>query len=494
MKVCDIVEYQKHSTGLKMIQNELKILTTLEEDEEKHPNINRFYMAFHDKYSLYFAFDMKTCGDLRLHLHRLKTTIDEKGVAFIAICLSDALNYLHSRGILHRDIKPENVLMDETGYPYLTDFGVSYIDVQPHRDLMCTLGSGTKEYMSPEVLCKTRIHGAEADFWSLGVMLYEILLRTRPFDYQCPRIFIRFTNYLHNNGVYLTSTGSKYYKSTRKGMKESNTSVEFNSLVDKSTDNSDYPTLVTSSPRSQQRSPDEYIFSKIHHDAYVKEGISKSQKVSNKLIEMKCHAKGERKMRLVDIDECADPGAIEIGLDSDIEDELPSSMRVTVSKPFFHESTPVGKQGMDVVSRLLDPRPWMRLGAGANYSTLQQHNWFIDQGLNWNDVINRKHPSPINTEKSKLDLNEINKVQQMEELYESLQYPSVTRTPNIKLTTSEKRILDNFYYLSPALSSDSSNNAITNSQGGTVSSDIERSAESDLEAVVVIEDKSRAVE
>jgi serine/threonine protein kinase len=89
-----------------MIENELQILSYIEDDHVHHSNINRLNFAFHDSFSLYLAFDLKISGDLRYHLQKKKTFV-ERDVAFIAICMADALNHLHARGIIHRKFNLE---------------------------------------------------------------------------------------------------------------------------------------------------------------------------------------------------------------------------------------------------------------------------------------------------------------------------------------------------------------------------------------------------
>lgn len=85
-------------------------------------------------------------------------------------------------------------MLDERGYPYLTDFGVAHVQTESwDSTLTCNLASGTKQYLAPEVFVKGHVHGPEVDFWSLGVVSYELLFGKRPFEKHCP---VQLINYL----------------------------------------------------------------------------------------------------------------------------------------------------------------------------------------------------------------------------------------------------------------------------------------------------------
>ena len=90
--------------------------------------------------------DMKLGGDLREHL-KAEIYFEERDVCIVVACISSALDYLHSKLILHRDVKPENIIFDEKGRPYLTDFGVSYVQEDKSSDFLCHSSSGTKQYL-----------------------------------------------------------------------------------------------------------------------------------------------------------------------------------------------------------------------------------------------------------------------------------------------------------------------------------------------------------
>ena len=112
----------------------------------------------------------------------------------MAVCqigaqLADGLAYAHAKGVLHRDIKPANVLLTPSGTPKLADFNVSYNCGRADEDPSDTFG-GSLIYMSPEQLqaCNPVLGGSPqmvrqpSDIFSLGVLLWELLCGTRPFD------------------------------------------------------------------------------------------------------------------------------------------------------------------------------------------------------------------------------------------------------------------------------------------------------------------------
>lgn len=120
--------------------------------------------------------DLMLGGDLRFHLDR-NGNLKEEVVRFYVAELACALDYLHNLQIVHRDIKPDNVLLDERGHVHLTDFNIA-VHFSSRRPL--TSIAGSMAYMAPEVLRK-RGYLSSVDWWSLGVMAYELLFGRRPF-------------------------------------------------------------------------------------------------------------------------------------------------------------------------------------------------------------------------------------------------------------------------------------------------------------------------
>lgn len=112
---------------------------------------------------------------------------DEDVAKLYTMEILEALRYLRSNGIIHRDIKPDNVLVSSAGTLKLTDFGLSHLGVFDRQAVISdpSLASsssfvGTPDYTAPEIIL-SKPHSFSADYWSLGIMLYEFLMGEPPF-------------------------------------------------------------------------------------------------------------------------------------------------------------------------------------------------------------------------------------------------------------------------------------------------------------------------
>ncbi|XP_064879612.1 ribosomal protein S6 kinase alpha-3-like isoform X2 [Oncorhynchus nerka] len=158
-----------------------RVRTKMERDilvEVNHPFIVRLHYAFQTEGKLYLILDFLRGGDLFTRLSK-EVMFTEEDVKFYLAELALALDHLHGLGIIYRDLKPENILLDEQGHIKLTDFGLSKesIDHENKAYSFC----GTVEYMAPEVVNR-RGHTLSADWWSYGVLMFEMLTGTLPFQ------------------------------------------------------------------------------------------------------------------------------------------------------------------------------------------------------------------------------------------------------------------------------------------------------------------------
>lgn len=146
----------------------------------QHPNI----IAIHEVGELhgqhYFAMDFVEGQNLAQILRDGPIDVD-RAAEFIQT-IARAADFLHNHGIIHRDLKPANILVDESGVPHLTDFGLAKLfDTDSHQTRSGTI-IGTPSYMSPEQ-ASGRISeiSPRSDVYSLGTILYELLTGRPPF-------------------------------------------------------------------------------------------------------------------------------------------------------------------------------------------------------------------------------------------------------------------------------------------------------------------------
>lgn len=159
----------------------------------EHPGIVRLYYTFQDETSLYYVLDLCNGGEL-LGVLKKTQTFDEECTRFYGAQILDAIEYMHSRGVIHRDLKPENVLLDDSMHVKITDFGTAKLLPDPRDPMPPALEGanpaedssraasfvGTAEYVSPELLTD-KSAGKASDIWAFGCIIYQLLVGRPPF-------------------------------------------------------------------------------------------------------------------------------------------------------------------------------------------------------------------------------------------------------------------------------------------------------------------------
>jgi serum/glucocorticoid-regulated kinase 2 len=157
--------------SIESLKLEKEILYNIE-----HPFIVGMDYVFQNKERIFFLMDFIEGGELFRHLVKIRRFPEEQA-RFMIAQVAIALGHLHSKEIVYRDLKPENVLFNKDGYLLLADFGLA---TKVGKNQMARSFCGTAEYLSPEML-SGKGHDHTVDIWTLGILLYEMLVGIPPF-------------------------------------------------------------------------------------------------------------------------------------------------------------------------------------------------------------------------------------------------------------------------------------------------------------------------
>ncbi len=145
----------------------------------KHPHIVTVFDSGTDSEGNPFVvFELIAGESLSTRMKRQPLSREE--TVDVMITVAEAVHAAHKIGLVHRDLKPANILLDGAGHAHVTDFGLA-VDENSQREQAGEI-AGSPQYMSPEqVRGETQYLDGRTDIWSLGVILYELLVHRRPF-------------------------------------------------------------------------------------------------------------------------------------------------------------------------------------------------------------------------------------------------------------------------------------------------------------------------
>ena len=147
------------------LQNEIAILKSL----PAHPNVVKVFTVLQTVHNVYIVTE---------HCERKLSKNDNNNMVSVTLGLIDGLRHLYNHNVVHRDLKPDNVLM-KNGVPKIIDLGFATTVSGPSEYMTEPLG--TPLYMAPEILDR-QFYTSKSDVWSLGVMLYELVFKTDPYN------------------------------------------------------------------------------------------------------------------------------------------------------------------------------------------------------------------------------------------------------------------------------------------------------------------------
>lgn len=181
---------------LKYLNTERKVLNL--NKQFNHPFLNHLFFCFQDDTRFYFGLEYLPSGDLLYQVVHGKLTCEQIKIYACEILLG--IEFLHNQNIIYRDLKLDNILLGNDGHIKICDFGLckEFIETNMRTHTFC----GTPDTMAPEII-KCEGYTNSVDWWSYGIVLYEMYTKSPPFLGSTNREI--YENITHSEPIYPSS-------------------------------------------------------------------------------------------------------------------------------------------------------------------------------------------------------------------------------------------------------------------------------------------------
>lgn len=196
IKIIDKDKVREQNMGIQ-IKREVNIMKQIGQKED-NINVVKLYEVLASKSKIYLVLEYVKGGELFNHISREKRFTEKRALHYFRQLVT-SVQLCHHMGVCHRDLKPENLLLDEKDNLKISDFGLSALYTSCGEGSMMSCRAellhttcGTPNYVAPEVLDNDGYDGRKADIWSIGVILYVMVVGVLPFDEKTlPQLFAK---------------------------------------------------------------------------------------------------------------------------------------------------------------------------------------------------------------------------------------------------------------------------------------------------------------
>ena len=222
MKTAEIQTMNQMKEMAELYINEKNIMFSIE-----HPFIVSIINTFKTREYLFFLMEYVDGITLRKYLNipeRKNKDLNE--TQFYGALLSCVLSYLQKKKIIHRDLKPDNLMLEYTGYIKVIDFGIAKdITIKDYTNTFI----GTTHYMAPEIILGKN-YNSSVDYWSLGIILYEMFYGNLPFGNDEKDIHIVYNEIIDKKPYFITDSNFTFFNDFISGLLNKNPKKRINSF------------------------------------------------------------------------------------------------------------------------------------------------------------------------------------------------------------------------------------------------------------------------